>query len=160
MTRPYKWPVLVLIAFLVGCHTQADTSLPLVPSEPGLPDDSTFTVASPSGTETRYHRNIVGITLDDTTSGTTFQAILSKYAGSVIGGSPTTSNPVYFVQIPDPGPTFEAMDSVRALIEAEPGVKYAYNPTWRARIRLRSRYPSDGPRASRTTGFFCVSVAA
>jgi hypothetical protein len=35
-----------------------------------------------------YYRNIVGIIFDDTTSGTTIGRLLSRYAGTIIGGNP------------------------------------------------------------------------
>jgi len=130
-----------------------DTSRPPVPPTPNLPDDSTFTVLSPSGLNVRYHRNIVVIAFDDSTAGTSVRRILAKFGAVIIGGSEARDEPAYYVRIPDPGATYAAMDSVTSLIEAEPGVKWAANPTWRDLIRIRSRYPQDGPSATRADWF-------
>jgi len=127
-----------------------DTARPTVPPTPNLPDDSTFTVPSPWGTNVRYHRNIVVIVFDDSTSGVSVRGTLAKYGGVIIGGSEARDEPAYYVQIPDPGTTFAAIDSVASLIETEPGVKRVSVPTWRGLIRIRWRYPQDGPQSTRS----------
>ncbi len=85
----------------------------------------------------RYYRNVAVIVFDDSTSGVTVRRILAKYRGVIIGGSEARDEPGYYVQIPDPGTTFAAIDSVASLIEKEPGVKLVYIPTWRGLIRIR-----------------------
>jgi len=116
---------------------QQDTTRPPVPALPNLPTDSTFTVEAPgqSRAELLCFRNIVGIIFDDTTSGASIHQLLARYRGRIIGGVPGV--PEYFVQIPDPGTAFAAIDSVASRIDAEPGVRLVYVPTWRGLIRIR-----------------------
>ncbi|MGH9893262.1 MAG: hypothetical protein ACREA0_14985 [bacterium] len=74
-------------------------------------------------TEVLYYRNIVGIIFDDTTSGATIRALLGRYGGTVIGGVPPVAE--YIVQIPDPGPTLTAVDSIVTQLNVESGVALA-----------------------------------
>ncbi len=117
--------------------SHGDTARPAVPPTPNLPDDSTLTVPSPSGMNVRYYRNIVVIIFDDSTSGVSVRRIFAKYGGVIIGGSEARDEPAYYVQIPDPGTTFAAIDAVGSLIKTEPGVQLVYVPTWRGLIRIR-----------------------
>jgi hypothetical protein len=130
-----------------------DTSRPAVPPTPNLPDDSTFTVPSPWGQGVRFHRNILVVAFHDSTSGTTVRRVLRKYGANIIGGSEVRDEPAYYVQVPDPGTTYAAIDSVASLIEAEPGINWVRIPTWRDLIRIRSRYPEDGPQATKADWF-------
>ena len=91
----------------------------------------------PSGTNVRYYRNVVVIVFDDSTSGRSVRRVLAKYRGIIIGGSEARDEPAYYVQIPDPGTTFAAIDSVVSAIQTEPGVKRVSIPTWRDLIRIR-----------------------
>ncbi len=102
-----------------------DTTPPPAPETPNLPVDSTYTVEAPNlpRAECLYYRNIVGIVFDDTTSGTRIQQILSTYAGTITGGNPADDE--YIVSIPDPGPTFAAIESIVTQLYAEPGVALA-----------------------------------
>ncbi|HXL33970.1 MAG TPA: hypothetical protein VN953_03560 [Gemmatimonadales bacterium] len=126
-------------------HAHGETARPPVPPTPNLPDDSTLTVPSPSGMNVRYYRNIVVVVFHNSTNGVTVRRILAKYRGVIIGGSEARDDPGYYVQIPDPGTTFAAIDSVASLIEAEPGVKLVSIPTWRGLIRIADwRVPGRG----------------
>jgi hypothetical protein len=107
-----------------------------------LPSDSAFTVEGPvyPRTELLYYRNIVGLAFHDTTSGHTIRNVLERYGASIIGGVPGPAGPsTYIVQIPDPGPTFGAVDSVVARLEAEAGVVRASMVHYRTPIRLKNR---------------------
>jgi len=115
-----------------------DTLRPQVPLSRVLPDDSARTVPSPFGTAERYYRDIVGIVFFDTTSGATIRAILEKYRGSIIAGGAALPHAVYYVQVPDPGGTYTAIDSVAAAIRRESGVASTNLPQWRGRIQVRS----------------------
>jgi hypothetical protein len=136
---------------------QEDTTRPPVPQSPVLPDDSTRTVPSPSGTAERYYRDIVGVMLDDTTSGRTIRAILKKYQASIIAGGVAFPHPLYYLQVPDPGGTYAAISSVAKAIDGEPGVFAVLIPQWRGRLQIRSRYPNDGPSA-RMADWFSASL--
>lgn len=100
----------------------ADTSRPALPKTMQLPLDSTRTVARPgvARTDALYYRDIVGAIFDDTTSGLTVQRLLGRYHGTIIGGVPGGFE--YIVRIPDPGPSFDALESIVARFNAEVGV--------------------------------------
>jgi len=134
---------------LVVAAAPQDTTRPAVPSSEGLPDDSSRTLASPFGTGERYYRDIVGVAFDDTTSGLTIRGLLTKYHAVIIGGGASFPYPVYHLQIPDPGGTYTTIDSIAQSLNKEPGVFASYIPQWRSRIRIRYRYPTDGPSARR-----------
>lgn len=116
-----------------------DTTRPLVPQLLNLPADSTFTVEKPGRprSELLYHRNIVGIIFDDTTSGATIRDLLNRHGGRIIGGLPANSE--YIVQIPDPGPTLAALDSIVTQLNSEPGVALASKVYYRTPMSSRSR---------------------
>jgi hypothetical protein len=117
---------------------QGDTTRPAMPKRLNLPQDSTFTVHRPDDSLSLYYRNIVGIVFDDTTSGSTIRALLRRYNGTIIGGSPyTESFGAYVVEVPDPGPDFDKLDALLNRITREPGVSYAYGLTYRSAIDLR-----------------------
>jgi len=145
---------------LVLTLVSADTARPPVPAELNLPLDSTITVPRPGDPRFLYFRNIVGIAFDDTSGGATIRAVLSKYDGVIIGGAPHRGpSGAYIVQVPDPGPTFGAVDSLVTRIALEPGVDYAYMVTRREARGIRSRFPHDGPLARRVNWFDSVSDA-
>jgi hypothetical protein len=123
-----------------GAPAQGDTSRPLLPDQPNLPGDSTFTVESLDypRSELLYYRNIVSIAFFDTTSGTTIRGLLQQYKATIIGGVPgPAADPEYIVQIPDPGPTLVAINSVVASLGAEAGVKRVRKLYYRTPIRFR-----------------------
>ena len=127
-----------------GARVQGDTSRPAVPSLNNLPPDSTFTVEAPDLPRAQglYYRNIVGIIFDDTTSGTTIRRVLSRYAGTIIGGNPGE----YIVRIPDPGPKFVAVESIVTQLYAEPGVALARKVYYRAPVFIHGRVIDIGYR--------------
>jgi len=117
----------------------ADTTRPALPRSHALPEDSARTIPSPFGTLERYYRDIVGVMFDDTTSGRTVRAILGKYRASLIAGEVSFPHPMYYLQVPDPGGTYAAIDSVARALHNEPGVFSTYVPQWRGRVQTRSR---------------------
>lgn len=123
----------------IRVRVQSDTSRPSIPRSRLLPDDSTRTVPSPSGTAERYYRDIVGVMFFDTTSGKTIRTILSKYHASVVAGGPALPYPVYYLQVPDPGGTYTAIAAVAEAMRREPGVSATILPQWRGRIMTRSQ---------------------
>jgi subtilisin family serine protease len=129
----------------------ADTGRPPLPASLGLPPDSVaLLVPHPDyPSETVYYRNIVGVVFDDSTSGLTIRQILSRHGATIIGGGVET----YIVQVADPGPTLDALDSVITDIGSETGVRYAIRVDRRDRIVPRSRYPGDGTGSTRQDWF-------
>ncbi len=135
-------PVLRDTLSMAGCAdhiAQGDTSRPRLPKSAALPDDSTRTLPSPFGTAERYYRDIVGVMFDDTTSGRTIRAIMTKYHAVIVAGGVASPHPVYYLQVPDPGRTYAAIDSLARAIRSESGVFSTYVPQWRGRLKLRSR---------------------
>lgn len=126
-----------------------DTARPPVPTLPNLPADTMLTVELPGvpRSEELFYRNIIGIIFDDTTSGSTVRDLLARYSGTIIGGVPGDQE--YFVQIPDPGPTFAALDSIVTRLNTEVGVKLARHVYRRWQATIHGRYPNDGPGAQR-----------
>jgi hypothetical protein len=106
-------------------QTPIGAERPPVPALPHLTRDSTFTVERPgvSRADVLYYRNIVGIIFDDTTSGARIRNLLTRYRGTIIGGAPGDGE--YFVRIPDPGPTFAAVNAIVTKLNAESGVALA-----------------------------------
>jgi len=98
------------LAVFCTCRAQnstpvhGDTTRPPLPAQPNLPVDSTFTVEAPDlpREAALYYRNIVGIVFDDTTGGTSIRRLLTRYAGTIVGGNPADTE--YIVSIPDPVP--------------------------------------------------------
>ena len=126
-----------------------DTTRPPVPTLPNLPADTVLTVELPGvpRSEELFYRSIIGIIFDDTTSGSTVRGLFARYSGTIIGGVPGDKE--YFVQIPDPGPTFAALDSIVTRLNEEVGVKVARHVYRRWRVIRDGRYPNDGPGAQR-----------
>jgi len=82
---------------------------------------------------------------DDTTSGRTIRVILRKYQASIVAGGAAFPHPVYYLQLPDPGGTYAAIDSVARAIDNEVGVFSTYVPLWRSRVEIRARARKSSP---------------
>jgi hypothetical protein len=133
---------------------KADTGRPPIPTVENLPGDSTYTAESPDYPRAGllYYRNVISIAFFDTTSGTTIRRILQQYSANIIGGvAGPAVDPEYIVQIPDPGPTLQAVDAVVASIGAQPGVRRATKLYYRTPIRFKRHSGTGaGRRASRS----------
>ena len=106
-----------------------------------FPTDTALSVLSPNDTVTRYYRTVIGIRFADSTSGTTVRRVLSAYHATIIGGASHMG--MYIVRIPDPGPTWAALDSITTAIRHESGVEYTYRLTFRSGGKSNTRDPSD-----------------
>lgn len=106
---------------------QGDTSRPALPPLPTLPSDSTLTIESPEYPRSQllYYRNIVGVVFDSAASGVTVRDLLARYHAIVIGGVDGASDQEYILQVPDPGPTLQALESLLQRLGREPGVRRA-----------------------------------
>ncbi|MDH5284146.1 MAG: S8 family serine peptidase, partial [Gemmatimonadota bacterium] len=120
----------------------ADTSRPAVPAIPNWPV-TPLVVTDPLDTMYVYYRDIVTVEFHDSVSGITINDFLRRYQGVVIGGSSYRATR-YDIQIPDPGPTFGALDSILSMIEGEPGVTFVLRIPLRAHLIPRGVYPDDG----------------
>jgi len=114
-----------------------DSTRPRIPPQPNLPLDSTYTVAAPDlpRAEGLYYRNILGIIVDDTASGPTIRDLFRRYHGTIIGGNPADGE--YIIRIPDPGPSFAAVEAIVSRIYTEPGVSLARKVYYRTPIYLQ-----------------------
>ena len=123
---------------------QADTTRPPIPSTMDLPGDSTFTVEGRGYPRSRllYYRNIVRIAFHDSTSGTTIRNLFDRYRATVIGGIPGPVEPEYFLRVPDPGTTLQALDSLLNQLNQEPGVRWAASVYYRTPGSIYQRNPS------------------
>jgi len=139
--------------FTVRGPAPADTSRPPIPTSLDLPGDSSLTVEDPpyARIDLLYYRNIVGIVFDDSTSGVTVRDLFARYDATVIGGVPGLSE--YVVQVPDPGSTLSALDSLVAAVHDQPGVKQASPVYYRTPGSLYWRHPNDGPGMKRGDWF-------
>jgi hypothetical protein len=128
----------------------ADTARPPVPAGITMPQP-VLEVKFPNDTSVVYARNILFVTFDDTTSGTTIQQILERHQGQIIGGYPREGE--YEVVIPDPGPTYTALDSIIRTMVQEAGVRRVRALELRTRLELPGRYPNDGAGTTRASWF-------
>jgi hypothetical protein len=135
-------PTLVLIV-------DVDTSRPVVPDGFAAPDSAeALLVTQPGGDPTvLVLRDFVHIQFDDTTSGQSIKELLALYGAQVAGGYPLTHT--YIIRVPDPGPTYAALEALMERLRAEPGVRYVYRLVFQAPEEPLGRYPNDGPLAAR-----------
>ena len=118
----------------------SDTARPPVPPEFTPPADSTRTVAVPGNPGVRYHRHLVGVVFDDSTSGITVNRLLQRYQATVVGGLPRYgTSGAYILQLPDTVTTYEGLQGVINAITGESGVDFAFGTTWRDKLVPRSR---------------------
>ena len=124
---------------------QADTSRPPVPPHFRPSNDTTLTVERPgtARSELLYYRTMVRLIFHDTTTGAVIRGLLRRYSATVIGGMPTAAE--YLVQVPDPGPTYAATDSLVTRMQSEPGVALA------RKVRYRTDYPNPDDEQSAAT---------
>ena len=128
-----------------------DTSRPPIPEGLNMPSGPLLTVSPPDDSLTIYFRNVAVVRFDDTTSGTTIRRLLTRYQATIIGGWPRFKE--YVLQIPDPGPSFAALDSVVTALRNEPGVARATWEEYQARFDIQGRFPNDGAGMSRAAWF-------
>ncbi len=135
-------PVLVL-TLAVG-----DTSRPPIPDGFVAPDGAVALLVSPPGDDSvLVLRDFIRIIFDDTTSGYTIRSVFARYGGHIVGGDTLLES--YMVQVPDPGPTYAALDSLLSRVRSEPGVRFAIRYVFSEPVRDPGRYPEDDPQSSR-----------
>jgi hypothetical protein len=147
---------------LVLTLVSADSSRPPVPSGPlSLPEDSSTTVRRPGGdTANVYYRNVIQLTFHDSTSGPTVRDVLGRYGAQIIGGGsyPGITGGTYVILVPDPGPTFDALQELLSRLAAEPGVHHVRAMMFSARFEARSRFPNEAPGTRRVNWLNADSV--
>jgi hypothetical protein len=129
-----------LVLALVG--TPLDTIPPPIPDGFIAPDSAVALLVSPPGDDSvLILRNFVEIVFHDTTSGPTVLDVFARYGAQVAGGYPRLRG--YIVQVPDPGPTYTALDSLLALLRSEPAIRNALQYVFSEPYRNPGRYPDD-----------------
>jgi len=125
----------------------ADTGRPPVPAAFRYPADTTHFAIYPADTTVRYYRDLVVIQFRDSVSGDGVRSIFARYHAVIVGGLPEW--PAYVVRVPDPGPTYGALDSLLAAVSQEPRVRLAFGVTFHGAYSPQSRFPNDGSGATR-----------
>jgi hypothetical protein len=139
-------------------ESSTDASRPPVPNGAIAPA-VVLEVSSPGDARVSYHRNRYEVRFADTTSGATIRAFLVEFHGVIVGGF--NENPAasyYLLQVPDPGNSWSAVDSLASAMARNAGVEWAHPSMFRALI-LRSRFPVDAGTAP-TRAFWRQPVAA
>jgi len=122
-----------------GCSGTSRHGPAAAPPTPNLPSDSTFTVEGSGYTA----RSFCSTGMSWHSYSTTRQRDdHSEFAAAIrsdrIGGVPGPAGPPqYIVQIPDPGQTFAAVDSIVRQLDSEPGVARALMVRFRTPVRLK-----------------------
>jgi hypothetical protein len=138
---------------LVVTLAAGDTSRPPIPDGFVAPDSAVALLVSPPGDDSvLVLRNFIRVIFDDTTSGYTIRNVFARYGGRVVGGDTLLKS--YMVQVPDPGPTYAALDSVLSRVRSEPGVRFAVRYVFSEPVRDPGRYPEDDPQSSRRRDWF------
>jgi hypothetical protein len=150
----------------VAPEAASDTAPPPVPTSFAPPRDSTRTVAVPDDPSVRYHRHIIGVVFDDSTSGATVKAVFRKYQAVVVGGMPDWGNRgAYIVEVPDTVTTYQGLQSFIEKVGSEIGVDFAFGETWRGKVVPRGDYSAtrppipDSPSEPDDSAFTAVSPA-
>ena len=129
-------------------EVESDTARPVVPDSI-VPPANALTVISTTSPDYVYYRNVFSVSFDDTTSGVTVRAFMANFNAQIIGGY-AVGGPLagYVIEVPDPGDTWAAVDSVQDLMHNYPGVRVAGSVNNGSPLRLRGRYPTDPGTAS------------
>ena len=118
---------LILLAPSVGAVVaigqQADTSRPSIPPITDVPDDSLHVVMDPNDTVLVYYRTYVHVLFRSEATGPSVRAVITKYDAVIVGGIPWLLE--YTFKVPDPGPSWEAVQARIASLKREPGVESA-----------------------------------
>ena len=135
-------------ARLVITLAPADTGRPAVPPAFHFPADTTHFALYPSDSSVRYYRDLIVIQFQDSVSGDGVRAVFARFHAVIIGGLPEW--PAYVVHVPDPGPTYEALDSLLTAVGQDPRVRLAFGVTFHGAYSPQVRFPNDGAGATRS----------
>ena len=102
-----------------------DTNRPAFPPERYFfPEDTAWSVIPPYDTTVRYHRTLYAIVFDDSTSGLRIHQLFGQYQATIIAGYSHTH--AYAIRVPDPGPSWTAVDSLLHRLRSEAGVNLVF----------------------------------
>lgn len=141
--------------FEVALHTRAeafsaDTTTPPVPTTIHWPQESELLLAtSDKNPSVQYVRNFIGVLFQDSASGASINAFISRYKGTIIGGIGSGSSVEYYIlEVPDPGPSFADLDTLMTTMQAETIVLDLLRISYGQVPHLRGRFPIDSGIAS------------
>ncbi len=132
---------------LVLSILSGDTSVPAIPN--GFTRPANPLLASlPADTNVVMIRNVVEVVFAPGTSGTVIRSVLQRYGAQIVGGNQFMES--YFLQLPDPGPSYAQARAVERALQLEPGVIAAGLVYHRGRSpEPNGRWPRDGSQARR-----------
>jgi hypothetical protein len=137
------------------CQLPADTTRPVIPPRSGLPTAPMNTVANPSNPQAIYYRDFVAIRFDTLASGPRIREILAQFQATIVGGVPRLAGvELYFVKVPDPGPSWNDLQLLIQRLAQEPGVDNVGGLQFGAVPTLRGRYPVDALTAPARDSWF------
>jgi hypothetical protein len=115
-----------------------DTARPAFPpARFYFPEDTAWGVTPPYNAEVRYHRRLYAVVFYDTTSGVRIRQLLKKYQATIIAG--WSHGGAYCIRVPDPGPTWAAVDSLLHRLKSESGVDLVFPLNYRESAVLDAR---------------------
>ena len=130
--------------FQFTATAQMSGGLPPVPAATNWASLTPLLTTFPGDTTYKYRRNMLGVEFDSAAAASSYNNVLSKYSGTLVGGiGGGYSHPYYVIQFPDPGAAWAAFDSLGARIQAEPGVRSILHLSHLSGFRLKGRFPND-----------------
>ncbi|MBP6670544.1 MAG: S8 family serine peptidase [Gemmatimonadales bacterium] len=117
---------------------------PPIPNTLSVPDDSGRTLVGRVDSGIVYFRTMAEVRFQPAAAPSSILAFLTRYRATIIGGSSWTG--AYYVRYPDPGADWAAVNTLMALMAAEPGVQSVLPLARTTGIpEVDSRYPDDAP---------------
>lgn len=126
------------------CTLPSDTTRPALTGPPQYPSPALF-APLPGSDSVGVRRDVIQVFFQSTATGSQIRAFLARIGATVIGGeAPPIGDGGYFVRVPDLGATIEAVDSMKAILSADPIVVRIWTLTVGGRIDVRGLFPDDG----------------
>lgn len=114
----------IQLTFATPGYVVSASGAPPIPYGAVIPKgDTTLLVTPPQLPNSplqRYYRNRFMVRFKPGTAGSTIAAVLNSYSASVIGGTPLP--PAYIIEVPDPGSSYAAYQTLIGRIRAEASV--------------------------------------
>jgi hypothetical protein len=111
--------MLLVLLLLGAARSGVAQGRPPIPDRMN-PDDSAYLVHDAADPRFIYFRRLVSVMFTDKATDAQVRAFFTRFKARVTGGVPATGE--YYLQIPDPGPTYADLDRVLTEMERAPGV--------------------------------------
>lgn len=147
-------PATILLCAVLACAPALsgpiDRGQPPIPASMNLPEDTSVAIVGAGVRPSTYYRNVVAVQFEGTASGQTIRRFLRTFRGTIIGGmSLDESEPGYYVvQVPDPGTSWDEVNTLLDHMEQAVGVRSLFHMQVRGTIDIRARdqgFPSEVP---------------